>query len=305
MNDTKTLNIGMIGLDTSHAPAFTELLNDPKHPYHIAGSPVTIAYPGGSPDFELSYSRVDGFTAKLRGDLGVEMVGTIEEVPKRSDAILLLSVDGRVHLEQFEKIAAYGKPVFIDKPFAVSSADAIAMAEIANEHGIPLMSCSSVRYAQGLSEAIADDARGRIIGADCYGPMELQPTQPGLFWYGIHTADMLYAVMGKGCKEVRAFTNADHDEVVGVWEDGRIGTIRGNRKGNRTFGALVHREKASQFVDVYAAPKPYYASMLEAILKMFRTGAAPIDMKETLEVIRFIEAVNESRQTGAVVKLGC
>ncbi|WP_028547409.1 Gfo/Idh/MocA family protein [Paenibacillus sp. UNC451MF] len=304
MDNTKKINIGMIGLDTSHAPAFAELLNDPRHPYHIAGSPVTVAYPGGSPDFELSYSRVGGFTAKLRDDLGVQIVETIKEVAERSDAIMLLSVDGRVHLEQFKKLAAYGKPVFIDKPFAVSSADAVAMAKIASEHSIPLMSCSSVRYAQGLSEATADDAKGGIIGADCYGPMELQPTQPGLFWYGIHTADMLYAVMGRGCKEVKAFTNDDHDEIVGVWEDGRIGTIRGNRRGNRTFGALVHREKASQFVDVYAHPKPYYASMLEAILAMFRSGAAPIDMKETLEVIRFIEAANESRRTGTVVQLG-
>ncbi|MBE1444620.1 Gfo/Idh/MocA family protein [Paenibacillus sp. OAS669] len=303
MNTAKTLNIGMIGLDTSHAPAFAELLNDPKHPYHIPGAQVTVAYPGGSPDFELSYSRVEGFTAKLRDSLGVEIVGTIEEVADRCDAILLLSVDGRVHLEQFKKAASYGKPVFIDKPFAVSSADAEAMARIVEERGIPLMSCSSVRYAQGLSEAIADKEKGRIIGVDCYGPMELQPTQPGLFWYGIHTVDMLYAAMGRGCKEVTAFTNEDYDEVVGVWEDGRIGTIRGNRKGNRTFGALVHREQASRFVDVYAHPKPYYASMLEAVLEMFRTGSAPIDMKETLEVIRFIEAANESRRTGSAVQL--
>lgn len=30
--DSKTLNIGMIGLDTSHAPLFAEMLNDPTIP---------------------------------------------------------------------------------------------------------------------------------------------------------------------------------------------------------------------------------------------------------------------------------
>ncbi|UQZ86328.1 Oxidoreductase family, NAD-binding Rossmann fold [Paenibacillus konkukensis] len=302
MND-RTLRIGMIGLDTSHAPAFAELLNDPSHPHHIPGAQVTAAYPGGSSDFELSRSRVAGFAARLRDGFGVDIAATIEEVAERCDAVMLLSVDGRVHLEQFKRAAAYGKPVFVDKPFAVGSGDAEAMASIAAERGIPLMSCSSVRYAQGLSDAIAEEAQGAIIGADCCGPMELQPTQPGLFWYGIHTADMLYAAMGRGCREVKAFTNDDHDEIVGVWEDGRIGTIRGNRKGNRNFCALIHREQSSRFVDVYAHPKPYYASMLEAIVAMFRTGAAPIEMKETLEVIRFIEAANESRRTGAAVRL--
>jgi len=301
--EQKKLSIGMIGLDTSHAPAFAELLNDPNHPYHIPGAKVTVAYPGGSPDFELSASRVEGFTAQIRDQFNVAMVSSPEEVAEACDAILLLSVDGRVHLEQFGKIAPYGKPVFVDKPFAVSSADASAIAGLAQVHGIPLMSCSSVRYAQGLADAIATEDGGAIIGADCYGPMELQPTQPGLYWYGIHTADMLYAALGQGCVQVQAFTNDDHDFVVGQWADGRVGTIRGNRKGNRKFGALIHKEKGSGFVDVYAHPKPYMASMMEAIMDMFRTGKPPIAMEETLEVIRFIEAANESRSTGRAVSL--
>jgi predicted dehydrogenase len=299
----KILKIGMIGLDTSHAIGVVEILNDAKHPQHIQGAKVTVAYPGGSPDFALSYSRVEGYTTEIRDKFGVAMVESLEEVAAASDAILLLSVDGRVHLEQFRAIAVFGKPVFLDKPFAVNSADAEAIATIAREHSVALMSCSSLRYSMSLSEAIADKTQGAIIGADCYGPMELQPTQPGLFWYGIHSAEMLYAALGKGCQQVTAITNEDHDVVVGVWADGTIGTIRGNRRGNRTFGALVHREKASQFVDVYSHPKPYFASMLEHVINMFRTGQAPIDIEETLEVIRFIEAANESRLTGMPVKL--
>jgi len=37
---------------------------------------------------------------------------------------MLESADGRVHPEQFRRIAPYGKPVFIDKPLAVSVRDA-------------------------------------------------------------------------------------------------------------------------------------------------------------------------------------
>lgn len=300
---TEELKIAIIGLDTSHAPLFAELLNNPDHPHHVRGGKVTAAYPGGSPDFELSIGRVDKFTAEVRDNSGVPIVHSIREAAENADAILLLSVDGRVHLEQFREIVSYGKPVFIDKPFAVTTRDAKAIYRLAQEHGIPLMSCSSVRWSEGLGRALDSADQGNIIGVDTYGPMELQPTQPGFYWYGIHAADMLYRSMGKGCKEVTVTTNADHDLAVGVWEDGRVGTLRGNRKGNRRFGALIHREQGTEHVDVYADGKPYYASMMEEVIRMFQTGAAPIDLTETLEVIAFLEAANESRETGRTVKL--
>lgn len=297
------LRIGMIGLDTSHCIAFTKLLNDPSNEFHVPGGKVVVAYPGGSPDFELSASRVEGYTKDLNENYGVKIVDSPEAVAEESDAILLESVDGRVHLEQFSRIASYGKPVFIDKPFAVSSADAKEIVALAKKNNVPLLSSSALRYAEGLSERLNDDALGDIISADTFGPMAIVPTQPGFFWYGIHSVEMIFAALGKGCVSVRTISSEDHDVIVGEWADGRIGTVRGNRKGNNKFGGTIHREKGSSFVDVYANPKPYYASLLERVMKLFQNGEEDIDIEETLEVIRFIEAANESRETGKVVKL--
>jgi len=293
----KTLQIGIIGLDTSHAVVFTDLLNSSTHPHHVPGGKVVVAFPGGSPDFELSRSRVRGFTEKLRDQFGVRMLDSPEAVAEECDALLLESVDGRAHPEQFRRIARFGKPVFVDKPFAVSSAEARRMIALAKKSKVPLMSCSALRYAEGLAQALSDESKGAVIGADFYGPMALETTQPGLFWYGIHMVEMLFATLGRGCQHVTATTNRDHDLIVGVWSDGRIGTVRGNRKGNGVFGGVIHREKGSQHVDVYANPKPYYASLLEQIMKMFETGKPPLDATETLEIVRLIEAANASRAT--------
>src|SRR5690554_1651592 len=103
MNHTK-LKIGIIGLDTSHATIFTELLNDREHPFHVSGGTVVAAYPGGSADFELSYSRIEGYTKIVRDQFNVQIMQSPEAVAELSDAILLLSVDGRVHLEQFKQV---------------------------------------------------------------------------------------------------------------------------------------------------------------------------------------------------------
>ncbi|MDR0271608.1 Gfo/Idh/MocA family oxidoreductase [Paenibacillus sp.] len=300
---TDILNIGMIGLDTSHAPLFAEMLNNSDHPHHVPGGRLTTAFPGGSPDFPLSIDRVSGYTAQIRDDFGVRMVESVEAVAEQTDALMLLTVDGRLHVEQFAAVASYGKPVFIDKPFALSSHDAGVIARLARKHNVPLLSCSSVRWAENLAAAAEENEAGNLIGVDCYGPMELQPTQPGFFWYGIHMADMLYRCMGPGCAEVKVTTAEDHDLAVGVWADGRIGTIRGNRKGNKRFGALLHRDQGTGHVDIYAQQKPYYASMLEAVIRMFQTQTPPININETLEVIAFLEAANESRMTGQPVSL--
>jgi len=296
-------SIGMIGLDTSHVSAFTKLLNDPSNEFHVPGGTVAAAYPGGSADFALSSSRVGGYTKELREQYGVEIVDSPEAVAERSDVLLLESVDGRVHLEQFRRIAAYGKPVFVDKPFAVSYADARAILELAAKHQVTFMSCSALRYAEGLTQALAQTELGDIIGADAFGPMELQETQPGLFWYGIHTVDMIYRALGRGCVQGQAVSNGSHDIAVGEWEDGRLGAVRGNRKGNKRFGGAVHRLEGTAYIDVAAYAKPYYASLLEQIMAMFDSGKPGIEPEETLEIIRFIEAANESRASGRSVKL--
>nr|WP_272509824.1 Gfo/Idh/MocA family oxidoreductase [Paenibacillus chitinolyticus] len=293
----------MIGLDTSHAVEFTKLLNDPEHPWHVPGGRVVIAYPGGSEDFELSRSRVRGFTEKLRGEYGVEIADSPAAVAAACDAILLESADGRVHAEQFRQITAYGKPVFVDKPLAVSSRDAGEIAALAVRHGAALLSSSSLRFAEGLTEALSDSEKGAVTGADCFGPLALEPTQPGLFWYGIHMVEMLYAALGPGCVHVTASAGESHEVVVGVWADGRIGTVRGSRAGSPAFGAVVHREGGSRAVDISADAKPFYASLLERVMELFRGGEPAVDMRETLEVIRFIEAANESRETGRRVRL--
>ena len=46
--DPASLRAGMIGLDTSHVPAFVKLFNDTKAPADLAGVRIVAAYPGGT-----------------------------------------------------------------------------------------------------------------------------------------------------------------------------------------------------------------------------------------------------------------
>jgi len=293
----------MVGLDTSHVSAFSKLLHDASAPHHVPGARVVAAFPGGSPDFDVSINRVEKFTTELRDEHGVKIVDCISQLRGECDAILLESVDGRVHLEQFREVADWGLPVFIDKPLTASSAEARAIADLAAQHGTPVMTASAIRYAVPFTEALANEEAGAVTGGDFYGPMAFQDKLPGYFWYGIHFVEMLYATLGAGCVEVTAKREGAQDIALGRWADGRFGTVRGNRSGAHTFGGTIHRETKSTWFDVSASPKPYYASLLEKILPFFQTGKTPIPFEESVEVIRFLEAANESAETGKPVSL--
>lgn len=298
MHPPPDLKLGIIGLDTSHVLVFSDTFNNPAAKQAMKGARVTVAWPGGSPDVPSSISRVAGYTAELKEKFGVTIVDSPEAVAQACDAILLTSLDGRTHPGQFAKIAPFGKPVFMDKPFAVSTADAKAMFALARKHNVKLFSSSSLRFTEALVKVVTPATKATVKGADFCGAAAHEPTNPGLYWYGIHACEMLFTTMGRGCRSVRCVSNANYDLATGVWADGRIGTVRGNRTGNYEMHGLVHFEKTTAAVNVQTQSKPFYASLAEAFLACFQGGPTPIDPEETIEIIRFIEAANESSANG-------
>jgi predicted dehydrogenase len=286
------LRIGIIGTDTSHVPAFTRLFNDPSSPDHIPGARVVAAYKGGSKDLESSYTRVDKFAEEIRTKYGVEIVPTIDELLKRVDAVLLESVDGRVHLEQARPVLKAKKPLFIDKPLASTLADAREIARLAKESGTPWFSSSSLRFGEIGTTMKFPDASGAIT----WGPGPFEKThQLELSWYAIHPIEMLFALLGPGCEEVTRVSGASSDEITCRWKDGRIGTVRANR-ANLTYGAVVFRPKQT----VQSPPKAAagYAPLVREVMKFFQTGKPPVSNEETLEIFAFMDAAQRSKEAG-------
>src|SRR5262245_25091876 len=130
---TQEIKVGMIGLARSHVTAFAKLLNDKSDPNHVPGARVVAAFKGGSPEVESSRTRIDRFTAELKDKWGVEIVGSIEDLCKKVDAVLLESVDGRPHVNQVRTVFAAKKRVRSAKPFAASRGDVGLLASWSHE----------------------------------------------------------------------------------------------------------------------------------------------------------------------------
>ncbi|MGB9612196.1 MAG: Gfo/Idh/MocA family protein, partial [Bryobacteraceae bacterium] len=286
------LRLGIVGTDTSHVIAFTSILNDPNHPGHVPGARVAAAFKGGSPDLAASRDRVDKHAAELASRFGVEIVPDIPTLLGKVDAVLLESVDGRVHLAQFREIARSGKPVFIDKPLASTYEDAREIAELARRFGVPWFSSSALRY----SSALAGLRSGPVDGAFVWAPGPLEPTHRlDLSWYGIHAVEILYTLMGPGCEEVSRTFAPDAEIVTGRWKDGRVAAIRLVRPYS-AYGAVVFSGKQvrQSQQDLYTG----YRGLVVQIVNFFQTRVPPVPEQETLEMFSFMDAAQRSREAG-------
>ena len=305
------LRLGIIGTDTSHATAFTQVLNDASAPNHVAGARVVAAYKGGSPDLEQSVKVIDKYAGELKEKWGVQFVDSIADLCPLVDGLLLESVDGRPHLAQFREAVRCGKPVFIDKPLASTLADAFAIAKLAREgnvadertgrvavvRGVPWFSASALRFSP-IAELRSAEASSAIVWA----PAPLEPHhQLDLSWYGIHAVEMLYTLFGTGCVEVSRMSAPEADVITGRWRDGRLGTVHTQRPYGKYGGVMFLKDRT-----LIAKPDiPIdYVPLVKEIVRFMQTKVPPVANEETLEIFEFMDAAQRSvEQGGIAVKL--
>jgi hypothetical protein len=240
---------------------------------------------------------VDQYATELKDKCGVKMVDSIAQLCPDVDGLLLESVDGRPHLQQFREAAVCGKAVFIDKPLASTLADAREIARLARERGIPWFSASSLRYSP-----IAELRSADVISAVVWAPGPLEPHHAlDLSWYGIHGIEMLYTVLGVGCVEVSRVSAPDSDVITGRWSDGRLGTVHLQRPYGRYGGvAYLKNQKLNAMPDISFS----YPALVREIVKFMQTKTPPVSNAETLEIFAFMDAAQRSvAQGGALVKL--
>ena len=292
------IKIGIIGLDTSHSTAFTELLNGDSDDKFVKEFEVVAAYPYGSKTIQSSYERIPGYIEEVKKH-GVEITSSIAELLDKVDCVMLETNDGRIHLEQAMEVFKSGKICYIDKPIGATLGQAIAIYEMAEKYNVPIFSSSALRYSP-QNQKLRNGEFGKILGADCYSPHKVEPTHPDFGFYGIHGVETLYTLMGTGCESVNRMSSQDADVVVGRWKDGRIGTFRGIKEGPAIYGGTAYTPKGSIAAGGYEG----YKVLLDQILTFFKTGVAPISKEETIEIFTFMKASNMSKeQNGKIVTM--
>lgn len=289
------LRLGIVDCDTSHSVAFTQRLNRVgiAEEQWVDGARVVAAVPGRS---VIAPERIPVHVAQLQG-YGVEIVEQPADLLGRVDAVLIAAVEGGAHLERALPFLEAGLSVFVDKPFTTSVADARRLVDVAQRHGAALTSASALRYTLEVQEIQRRrEEVGAVLGVDAYTPASLHPRNPGLFHYGVHGVEMLYALLGPGCQSVRCLHEEGVDFAVGRWQDGRLGSVRGTRQGVYAFGFTAFCEK--QTLPRVVDGRYYYRELLKVVVEMFQTGRWPLSPTELIEPVAFQEAALASTRQG-------
>ncbi|MCA9072244.1 MAG: Gfo/Idh/MocA family oxidoreductase [Planctomycetaceae bacterium] len=324
------IKVGIIGLDNYQAVAFTYLFHRAKEEEVLSEVKVVCAVPVGSPDIEESVQGLPRWIERFKA-MDIELTDSIDGLLEKVDAVLVMSLDGRKHLDQVTPVLKAGKPVYIGRPLAASLDDAIEIFRLAEKYKTPIFSCSQHRFVPAFIGMRDHPEVGKVLGCSVYGGLTTEPHHGDFFWHGVHSAETLFTIMGPGCESVTRASTADFDLVTGVWKDGRIGTYRAIRKGAVKYSGIVFGEKGILRAGNYGygvptvwtppkgektslpkgehwiAPKGEYMGykgVAIEIAKFFKTGKPPVSATETIEIFAFLEAAHESKRQGGVpVKL--
>ena len=289
----KPLKIAIVGLDTSHSVALPKLMNDPECPadMHIDGLKAVTCL-----RFETPFQNKEGLDKRqeqLEG-WGVKVTENFEVAVADCDAIMLEINDPAYHLDYFSRVAAMGKPVFLDKPLAGNLADGRAILALARQHQTRVWSGSSLPFSPPLVDAVAK-MEGEILLGHCFGALGNAPAGDSLIWYGVHSFEMMQRLMGTGAEQVRASDNGVSVVSVVNYPNNRRGVIESTRSAWR-YGGRVQTAKQLAFFEVDSS-KLYY-NLLLAVKAFFLGGPAPVSLEQTFEGLAMMVAARQSIETG-------
>ena len=293
--NSDVIQLGIVGLD-GHGPVFAKEVNSPGADY---GAKVIAAMP--VPSVMVS-QEVLANNVEETHKLGIEIVDEPEKLASGVDGLLILHDDGSRHLDLLKRFVNCGKPVFVDKPLEVTAAKARELAELCRANQCPVFTASALRFCPEVQEILTRCEAGGIISAMSYSPYFARPTMPGWIYYAIHAVEHLYALMGPDCREVHCIASDSGPVAIGTWQDGRMGIAKAMSQGPPAYGFTVWSDKDIHAVSVNV--DTIYSGLLKSIMDFVKTGSSPVSIDESVEVIGFLQAANESMaQSGKTVTI--
>jgi predicted dehydrogenase len=220
---------------------------------------------------------------------GVRLATDVDDLLRDADAVMLEINDPALHLPWFERVAACGRPVFIDKPLADTAAAGARILRLAAEHGTRAASASPLRCDAALVAACT--AMPKPLCTSVYGPLGRAPAGSSIVWYGVHAVEMLHRAMGAGAVAVTTRRDGTGATLVVDYGDRRRGTVELAEGAWIYGGSLRDAQNARSF----AVDAPMiYPDLLREVERFFRGGAPPATLTDAYEVIAILDAAERS-----------
>ena len=269
-----------LNLENYHANVFLQALRGP-----LASRGFTVAGATGTKTVE---SRT--WTEKNR----VPFFGNDGELNAAVDFFMILAPSNpEVHLELCQRILPFGKPTYVDKTFAPNLKVAQEIFALADKHKTPIQTSSALRYTNVQEEVRKASAKvEHMITWGGGGSFDE---------YAIHPLELLMSVMGHEASALMRRGTPERTQLLIEFSGGRTGVVNVFPKTNTPFAASFTTEKATRYVEVDASK--IFVNNQAAILDFFAAAKPNVDRRESLAIMRLLDAARDPQALKGFVSL--
>lgn len=283
------IRFGLVGVNTMHAGVFAGIFNGgPDGPAKLPDGRIVAVW-GNPGDDVTALAETHGIETVVAEPTA--MIGAI-------DAVLIVddTDGGATHARLARPFLEAGLPTFIDKPMTLEVADAVALFDLAERSGAPLMSSSALRFATEVAALQSQMAEiGTLSSVVSVGPGDW-------YYYGVHAVELYQTVVGSGAQWVHRFALGDRDVAVVGYDSGPAVVVETLRDAAYVFELSLYGTAGWSRCNV-TDHHAFYRGAMAAALEMAQTGTAPVSREQTLEVLGVLHAGVRSAETGERVWL--
>lgn len=284
----KTIRIGIVGTENSHAHSFTEFFNKPDENgnYRYPGYRVTMVYG--------HYPESNDYVCGLGAD---KVADSLQEMVENVDAVMITARDGKFHYEFAKPFIEAGIPAFIDKPFTVDTKEALELIRLAKEKNVPLCGGSVLKKVGDIQKLkkYAQENETEVRGANLSAPIDMINPYSGFFFYASHLVEMTMEIFGYFPKSVIAVENNNNVSAL-IDYDTICVTNNFNNKCYNSYYGSIHGLNGSECIKVDISDG--FINECDEFVEMLQNGKMSYSYEELAAPVFVMNAIKESYETG-------
>lgn len=252
-------------LDNFHARVFLEAIRGPlkERGYTVAGATA------------LQHEKSRAWAAKNN----LPYFDDAAALDKAVDVYAILAPSTPdTHEKLCQAILPFGKTTFVDKTFAPDVATAQRIFDLADKHKVALQSSSSLRYTAAQKVAKPEEIRHVIT----WGPGRSYDE------YAVHPVEMAVSLLGPEAVALTRRGKEPESQLLIDFSGGRTAVVNVYNQRKTPYAASITTAKESRYVEVDT--KPLFVDAGAAMLDFFAAGKPLVDRRETMTVMKILEA---------------
>jgi predicted dehydrogenase len=198
------------------------------------------------------------------------------------------------HEELCGKVLPFGKTTFVDKTFAPDVATADRIFKLADRYKVALQTSSALRYT-AVQKHVAAVGRDEVrhVVAWCPGGSYDE--------YAVHAVELAVSCLGPDARALMRRGTDPESQLLVDFSGGRTAVVNVYNRRKTPYAASVTTAKETRYLEVDT--KPLFVDAASAMLDFFSAGREQVDRRESMAVMRILEAARDPAALERFVKL--